>query len=204
MALFSKRGTEQSPFLFVGLGNPGIQYERTRHNVGFWAVEALAKDLGIAITKSKSKALVGEGKVDDQRVVLALPQTYMNLSGISVNQLMQWYKVPASRVAVLYDDVDLPSGRIRIRAGGSAGTHNGMRSIVGECGMQDFPRIRIGIGPKPAVMDLADYVLAKLTGEQEQVLRSATDAAAQAARVLLEGGAEAAMARFNGKTSGKE
>lgn len=203
MALFLKRSPQQPPFLFVGLGNPGIQYERTRHNVGFWALQALAREWGIAVTKNRAKALVGEGKAGGQRVALVLPQTYMNLSGQSVSQLMQWYKAPAARVAVLYDDVDLPAGRIRVRPGGSAGTHNGMRSIVSECGMQDFPRIRIGIGPKPPVMDLADYVLAKLSAEQERVLREAAQTAAQAAQVLLEGGVEAAMARFNGKAQGE-
>lgn len=205
MAFFiKKRNAQQPPFLFVGLGNPGIQYQRTRHNVGFWALEALAQAWGVSVTKSRAKALVGEAKVGDQRVVLVLPQTYMNLSGQSVNQLMQWYKVPPARVAVLYDDVDLPAGRIRVRPGGSAGTHNGMRSIITECGMQDFPRIRIGIGPKPPMMELADYVLAKLKDQEYQVLEQAAQTAAKAAQTLLNHGVEQAMAEFNVKTPAKE
>lgn len=204
MAFMFKRSAQQAPFLFVGLGNPGIQYQRTRHNVGFWAVQALADAWGISITKKRAKALVGEGKVDHQRVVLVMPQTYMNLSGQSVAELMQWYKVPPERVAVLYDDVDLPVGRIRIRPNGSPGTHNGMRSIVEQCATQQFPRIRIGIGPKPAVMDLADYVLAKLDQQEYQRLQQATQYSAQAAQVLLSDGVQAAMAQFNGQGGVKE
>lgn len=196
--IFRRKNAQEPPMLFVGLGNPGLQYERTRHNVGFWAVETLAQRWGIRLDKNRDRAKVGEGRVEGQRVVLALPQTYMNDSGRSVAPLSQWYKTPPGHIAVLLDDVDLPAGRLRIRPGGSSGTHNGMRSIVRECGFEDFPRIRIGIGPKPEARDLAGYVLAKLSAEEEKLLRQATDDAAAAAEVLLLQGVDAAMAKYNG------
>ena len=136
-------------YLIVGLGNPGAKYQFTRHNTGFNAVEVLAQRLEIRLDKLKCKARIGEGRLGDERVVLAQPQTYMNLSGESVRELLNWYKCPLEHMIVIYDDIDLPPGRIRIRAKGSAGTHNGMRNIIYQLGRDDFPRVRIGIGRQP-------------------------------------------------------
>lgn len=147
-------------YLVVGLGNPGSKYARTRHNVGFDVVELLADRLGTRITKLKCKALYAEAKVGSERVVIAQPQTFMNLSGQSVVELMNWFKVPVGNLIVCYDDIDLELGALRVRAKGSAGTHNGMRSIVYLLGSDQFPRVRVGIGKPAPGWDLADHVLA--------------------------------------------
>ncbi len=176
-------------YVIVGLGNPGSKYARTRHNAGFDAVELLASRLGIRLTKLKCKALLGEGMIGRERVALCQPQTFMNLSGESVVQLVNWYKIEPSRLIVVYDDCDLPFGKLRVREKGSAGTHNGMRSILYLLGSEDFPRVRIGIGKQPEGWDLADYVL---TGYQTQEERKiAYDALVKAGeaveKIILEG-----------------
>ena len=135
-------------YLIVGLGNPGTKYAHTRHNVGFDVLDALSKKLGVSISRERDNALTGECFVGGQKVILALPQTYMNLSGEAVLPLANYYKIPPENLLVVYDDIDLAQGTIRIRKNGSAGTHNGMRSIVGLLGYEDFPRLRVGVGQK--------------------------------------------------------
>ena len=180
-------------FLVVGLGNPGRKYEHTRHNVGFDVVDVLAQKYNITVAKLRSKACVGEGVICAKRTALALPQTYMNLSGESVVGLVNWYKPERDQLIVCYDDVDLPEGKLRFRPGGSAGTHNGMRNIVYLLGRDDFPRIRVGIGRPPEGWDLKDYVL---TGYDTPALRTtmfeAYMAAADAVAAYISGGADAA------------
>lgn len=155
-------------YVVVGLGNPGRKYERTRHNAGFDVVDVLSQKHHILMGKRLGKAVVGEGIIGGKRAALCLPQTYMNLSGESVVQLVNWYKPEADQLIIVYDDVDLPEGKIRFRTSGSAGTHNGMRNIIYLLGRDDFPRVRVGIGRPPAYMDLKDFVL---TGYQTKELR---------------------------------
>ena len=184
-------------YIVVGLGNPEKKYEHTRHNVGFDVLQVLSQKLDIPLNKLRCKALTGEGRIGGERVVLAAPQTYMNLSGQSVVELLRWYKADAKHLIVVYDDVDLPQGRLR--AGGSAGTHNGMRNIVYLTGRDDFPRVRIGIGKPEPGRDLAAYVLGKYPPEARQAMFDAFLRAADAVQAIVTDGAEAAMARFNGE-----
>ena len=186
-------------YIVVGLGNPEKKYEHTRHNVGFDVLQVLSQKLDIPLNKLRCKALTGEGRIGGERVVLAAPQTYMNLSGQSVVELLRWYKAHAKHLIVVYDDVDLPQGRLRVRAGGSAGTHNGMRNIVYLTGRDDFPRVRIGIGKPEPGRDLAAYVLGKYPPEARQAMFDAFLRAADAVQAIVTDGAEAAMARFNGE-----
>ena len=186
-------------YIVVGLGNPEKKYEHTRHNVGFDVLQVLSQKLDIPLNKLRCKALTGEGRIGGERVVLAAPQTYMNLSGQSVVELLRWYKADAKHLIVVYDDVDLPQGRLRVRAGGSAGTHNGMRNIVYLTGRDDFPRVRIGIGKPEPGRDLAAYVLGKYPPEARQARFDAFLRAADAVQAIVTDGAEAAMARFNGE-----
>ncbi|HIS19980.1 MAG TPA: aminoacyl-tRNA hydrolase [Candidatus Spyradocola merdavium] len=186
-------------YIVVGLGNPEKKYEHTRHNVGFDVLQVLSQKLDIPLNKLRCKALTGEGRIGGERVVLAAPQTYMNLSGQSVVELLRWYKADAKHLIVVYDDVDLPQGRLRVRAGGSAGTHNGMRNIVYLTGRDDFPRVRIGIGKPEPGRDLAAYVLGKYPPEARQAMFDAFLRAADAVQAIVTDGAEAAMARFNGE-----
>ena len=186
-------------YIVVGLGNPEKKYEHTRHNVGFDVLQVLSQKLEIPLNKLRCKALTGEGRIGGERVVLAAPQTYMNLSGQSVVELLRWYKADAKHLIVVYDDVDLPQGRLRVRAGGSAGTHNGMRNIVYLTGRDDFPRVRIGIGKPEPGRDLAAYVLGKYPPEARQAMFDAFLRAADAVQAIVTDGAEAAMARFNGE-----
>ena len=155
-------------YIVVGLGNPEKKYEHTRHNVGFDVLNVLSQQENIPINKSRCKALTGEGNIAGQKTVLAAPQTYMNLSGEAVVQLMNWYKVDAKHVIIVYDDVDLAAGKLRVRANGSAGTHNGMRSVIGLLGRQDFPRLRVGVGKKPEGWELADWVLSHYQTEADR------------------------------------
>ena len=176
-------------YVVVGLGNPGSKYARTRHNAGFDAVELLASRLNIRISKLKCKALIGEGMIGGQRVALAQPQTFMNLSGESVVQLVSWYKIEPGHLIVVYDDCDLPFGKLRVREKGSAGTHNGMKSILYLLGSEDFPRVRVGIGKPPEGWDLADYVLTGYQSAEER--KTAFDALVKAGeaveKIILEG-----------------
>lgn len=196
--LFGKGKTDRR-ILIVGLGNIGSQYDMTRHNAGFAALASLKEKSGISLSRKRFDALVGEGTIGSERVLLAEPQTYMNNSGIAISQLAKFYKIPASDILVLVDDIDLPLGQLRMRAKGGPGTHNGMRSIVDHLGSGDFPRIRIGVGKPPAGWDLADFVLAKLRGDDAETFLSAAERAAQAAELFVREGAESAMRCCNKK-----
>ena len=185
-------------FLIVGLGNPGDKYDHTRHNVGFDVLTMLSEKLNIPINRKKSNALIGEGLFEGQKVVLCKPQTYMNLSGEAVRDLLAWYKLPPENFLVIYDDIDLAPGWIRIRPNGSAGTHNGMRSIVSCIGTEGFPRLRVGTGGCPPEYDLADWVLSHYNSPDER--KAAYEAYQQAADAALEwmrNGTAAAMNRYN-------
>lgn len=187
-------------YLVVGLGNPGSQYEATRHNVGFRAVDALAKEAGVKIDRAKFQALTAQATVDGVRVLLMKPQTYMNLSGVAVKQAADFYKVPPERVLVLFDDIDLDVGRLRIRRNGSAGGHNGIKSIISSLGSQEFPRIKIGVGAKPHPdYDLADWVLSRFTLAEQKLLDPAIEHAAEAVPVIFTQGIERASSQFNRK-----
>ena len=183
--------------IVVGLGNPGIEYEKTRHNAGFQALDALAALLSIRVVKRGYGGLYGEGVRNGGRVLLAKPQTYMNLSGDCVQRLMHFYKCSPSQLIILYDDVDLPLGSLRIRANGSAGTHNGMRSVLACVGSDEVPRIRIGVGAQSEL--LRDYVLKKPSKAEQDILEQSFMDAAQAAALLLDGKMEQAQAQYNKK-----
>ena len=144
--------------VLAGLGNPGKEYENTRHNIGFDVIDRLAEEENIAVMESKHKALIGKGYVAGQKVILAKPQTYMNLSGESIREIADFYKIEPENIIILCDDINLSEGQLRIRLKGSAGGHNGLKNIISHLGTQEFPRIRIGVGEKPRGMDLADYV----------------------------------------------
>jgi len=185
-------------YLVAGLGNPGQRYAGTRHNIGFSAVTVLADANRISFDGKKHKALLGRGMIAGHKAILAQPLTYMNLSGESVQELVHYYKIDIeSELIVIYDDVSLPSGKLRIRAKGSAGGHNGVKSIISCLGSDTFPRIRIGVGEKPAGWDLADYVLGRFPGEEEPAIREALAKAAKACEVMMEQGIDAAMNQFN-------
>lgn len=185
-------------FIVVGLGNPGREYQDTRHNVGFKTVDEIGERLKISISKSKHKAIIGEGTLGTKRIVLVKPQTYMNLSGESVREVTDWYKASLDNVIVVYDDIDLPLGRIRIRADGTPGTHNGMRSVVGTLNSINFPRVRMGIGRPTEPMDLADYVLSRFKDEEKAEIDKEIKTAADAVMDIIELGMQLAMGKYNG------
>ena len=187
-----------SMYIIVGLGNPENKYAGTRHNIGFSAITALADANGISVDGKKHKALIGKGIVGGQKVLLAMPQTYMNLSGESVRELVDYYKIdPAEQLIVIYDDIALPPGKLRIRPKGSAGGHNGIKNIIARLGGQEFPRIRIGVGEKPKGWDLVDYVLGRFPREEEPQIREALERACKACETIMNEGMETAMNRFN-------
>lgn len=183
-------------YIIVGLGNPGRKYENTRHNMGFIALDLLAEKYGIKIDKIKFKALVGEGRIAGQKVLLVKPQTFMNLSGQSVVEVMNFYKEEIENLIVIYDDIDIPTGSIRLRKKGSAGTHNGMRNIVYLLGEDTFPRIRVGIGSQKKV-DLINYVIGGVSKGEKELLEDALTRAADAAACIVEKGIERAMNEYN-------
>ncbi len=185
-------------YLIVGLGNPGKKYELTRHNIGFEAIELLGNHLGISINKTKFKALIGEGRIGNEKVVLAKPQTFMNLSGESVVAMMAFYQVAPENLIVIYDDIDTVPGKIRIRKKGSAGTHNGMRNIIALLKRDDFPRVRIGIG-KQVHGDLADFVLSRFSKEEIPVMGEAIEKARDSVIMMIEKNVDDAMNAFNAK-----
>ena len=184
-------------FIVAGLGNPGLLYQRTRHNAGFQALDRLAGELHVRVTKRGFSGVYGEGVNNGERVVLVKPTTYMNLSGDCIQALMHFYKCPVEHLVVLYDDIELPVGSLRIREKGSAGTHNGMRSIIACVGSENFPRIRIGVGDRTGDKDLKDHVLGKPGKEEQKLLESAFCDAASAAKLILESNLPEAQARFN-------
>lgn len=180
-------------YLIVGLGNPGRKYAHTRHNVGFDVVEVLSQKYDIPLLRLRCKAVVGEGRIRGQRVALAQPQTFMNLSGESVVQLCNWYKPEDDHLIVVFDDVDLPEGKLRFRPSGSAGTHNGMRNIIYLLGRDNFPRVRVGIGRPPEGWDMKDWVLAGYdTKELRQTMFDAYMGAADVIAELIEHGVDPA------------
>lgn len=187
-------------FLIVGLGNPDKRYEKTRHNVGFDTVDVLAEKYGIRFTDKKHKALCGTGVIDGVKVLLAKPQTYMNLSGESVAEILQFYKLdPETEMLVIFDDISLDPGNIRIRKKGSAGGHNGIKNIIACTGTQNFMRIKVGVGQKPQGWDLADFVLSRFDSEDRRLVESAMEDAVSAAVLMMQGQTDAAMNQFNAK-----
>ena len=195
--LFGK-GSGGADWLIVGLGNPGEKYERTRHNVGFLVVDALAERLGVPVQKLKHRALTNTVRLAGQKALLMKPVTYMNLSGEAVGDAARFYKLPPERVLVISDDTALPLGKLRLRKGGSAGGHNGLKSIIQHLGTDQFPRLRLGVGEKPRPdYDMADWVLGRLQGEDWKAMEAAVDRAADAVEHVLAHGVDAAMNRFN-------
>ena len=188
-------------YIIAGLGNPTKEYEKTRHNAGFDAIDVLAEKHGIQITERKHKAFCGTGFIGGERVLLAKPQTFMNASGESLREAADFYKIRPEQVIVIYDDISLRVGQLRIRTKGSAGGHNGIKSIIAHLGSQDFPRIKIGVGAKPDRMDLADYVLSRFSQTDRQMMEDAFQDAADAVKFMLADGADAAMNRYNRKKS---
>ena len=192
-------GKVSESWLIVGLGNPGKDYERSRHNAGFRAIDALAEALGCKIDKGKFQGLYGQTTYKGRKLLLLKPQTYMNLSGRSVLQLSAYFHIPPQRIIVLFDDISLEPGRLRIRGDGSAGGHNGIKSIIQELGSQDFPRVKIGVGAKPhPEQDLADWVLSSFSASEEKALSAALPKAGEAALCIIEHSVPDAANRFNG------
>ena len=186
-------------FIIAGLGNPTREYEKTRHNVGFEAIDILADKLGIRVTDKKHRAFCGMGMVGTEKVILSKPQTFMNLSGESIGSMADFYKVDPEHIIVICDDINLEEGQLRIRTKGSAGGHNGLKDIINHLGTQEFLRIRVGVGEKPKEMDLADYVLGRFPKDQEAMMEDAYKAAAEAAIMMVTDGADMEMNHFNRK-----
>ncbi len=190
-------------FVIVGLGNPGKKYENTRHNAGFIMIDALADKYGIRISEKKHKALCGTGVIEGVKVLLVKPETYMNLSGESVGEIMNFYKLdPEEEMLVIYDDISLAPGNIRIRKKGSAGGHNGIKSLIAHTGTQNFMRIKVGVGEKPKDWDLADYVLGHFSEEDKKELDAVTKNVLDAAVLMMQGDVDKAMNDFNAKKQG--
>ncbi len=185
-------------FVIAGLGNPGKKYEKTRHNMGFLVVDRIAEKCGISVKKMKHRALVGEGRISGRRALLVKPQTYMNLSGESIREIVDYYDAELEDVIVIYDDFDLEIGSIRVRKKGSAGSHNGMKSVISHLGSGDFPRVRIGIG-KSGDLDWKDFVIGKVSSQEKDVISEAVDKAADAVLCILEKGIDRAMNEYNVK-----
>lgn len=189
-------------FIIVGLGNPTAQYEGTRHNVGFDVIDILADKYNISVDGRKSRAFCGKGMIAGQKVILAKPQTYMNLSGESVRGLIDYYKIDAeSELLVIYDDISLNVGQLRIRQKGSAGGHNGIRNIIAHLGTTVFPRLKVGVGEKPKNYDLADYVLGHFSKQEREVIQDGYERAVKAVEMIVQGDMEAAMNAFNKKVN---
>ena len=192
-------GKSKESWLIVGLGNPGKEYEKTRHNCGYRALDILAEKIGCKVDKAKFQGLYGQVAYGDKKLFLLKPLTYMNLSGKSVVQISAYFQIPPQRIIVLFDDISLEPGRLRIRADGSAGGHNGIKSIISEIGSQAFPRVKIGVGAKPhPEQDLADWVLSNFSSLEEKALSSALQRAADASLCIVEHGIPESANRYNG------
>ena len=207
-ALFGRKEEIIPMYLIVGLGNPGKQYDMTRHNIGFHTIDYIADKYGAKLTKLKFKAVYGEATISGEKVYLVKPQTYMNLSGDSVGEMAQFYKIPPENIIVINDDISLDVGRIRVRPKGSAGGHNGIKSIIAHLGTQEFPRVKVGVGEKPAMgvgapkhedYDLADFVLGRFTKEEIPVMEDAIVKAEKAVAEIIKNGVQSAMNKYNGK-----
>ena len=196
----SKRYGEKNMKLIAGLGNPGSQYERTRHNIGFMAIDDIAKEFLIPMElEKKHKAIVGKGMMGSEKVLLVKPQTYMNLSGESIRSLADYYQIEPEDIIIIFDDISLDVGQLRIRKKGSAGGHNGIKSIIAHLGTNEFPRIKIGVGERLPGQDLADHVLAKFPNAQMETVNQATKDACEAAFLMIRDGIDKAMNQYNGK-----
>lgn len=185
-------------YLIVGLGNPGDKYEKTRHNVGFHTIDLLSDAYGISVDRSKFKSLMGKGRIEGEEAVLMKPMTYMNLSGEAVREAVQFYKLPPENIIVICDDIDIPFGTIRIKQKGSAGTHNGLKSIVKEIKTEQFPRVKIAVGQRPGYMDLAAFVLSTFSKEEERIIRLEVKDAKDAVATILRKNLQEGMSRYNG------
>ena len=189
-------------FIIVGLGNPTKEYDGTRHNVGFAVIDAIADKYNISVTERKNRAFCGKGIINGQKVLLAKPQTYMNLSGESVRGLLDYYKIDEeSELIVIYDDISLDVGQLRIRKKGSAGGHNGIKNIISHLGTDVFQRIKVGVGEKPKGYDLADYVLGHFSKEEGSLMKEGIEKSISAAELMLDGEIERAMNEFNRKVT---
>lgn len=187
-------------YIIVGLGNPGKEYEGTRHNIGFMVIDEAAKKYNISVNEKKQKAIIGKGFIGGQKVILAKPQTYMNLSGESVRDIIDYYKIEEkTELIVISDDISLDAGQLRIRKKGSAGGHNGLKNIILYLGHDEFCRIRIGVGGKPDGYDLVDYVLGHFREDEREKITEAVKQAAEAMEVMISEGPDAAMNQFNKK-----
>ncbi len=186
-------------YIIAGLGNPTSKYEHTRHNVGFDVIDCLAEEYHISVDTKKHRALLGKGMIGKEKVILVKPQTFMNLSGESIREVLEYYKTDPSELIVIYDDISLVPGQIRVRGKGSAGGHNGIKNIILQLATQEFPRIKVGVGEKPAHMDLADHVLGRFNKEDGILVEEAKRNAVKAVACILENGVEAAMNAFNAK-----
>ena len=184
-------------YVIMGIGNPGKKYENTRHNIGFIAIDYIAALYDIKVNKIKHKALIGEGNIEGEKVMLVKPQTYVNLSGESIRDICDYYRIPAENVIVIYDDISLEPGSVRIRKKGSDGGHNGIKSIIYQLQSDTFPRIKLGVGAKPPGYDLADWVLAKFTDGDIKVMSQSVEMAAKAVPEIMKNGAESAMNKYN-------
>jgi peptidyl-tRNA hydrolase, PTH1 family len=189
---------EKEFYLIAGFGNPGREYRNTRHNVGFRLIDSVVSEFNIKLTKVQFKAMTGTIELENARIILAKPQTFMNLSGQAVASLMRFYKIPLDKVLVAHDDIDLPLGTIRIRPGGGSGGQKGLASTIEKLGTQDFPRMRIGIGRPSGSQEAAGYVLQEFSNSDEKVLQDVLPQAVEAVKVFITAGLEAAMTRYNG------
>lgn len=187
--------------LIVGLGNPGMQYAATRHNIGFEVIDSLAETYNIPIIKNKYKAIIGEGNIFGEKVILMKPQTYMNLSGEAVKACMDFHKISNKDLIVAYDDISLEVGQLRLRPSGSAGGHNGIKNIITQIGTQDFPRVKFGVGEKPPGWDLANYVLSRFPEEEMKIVGPRIGDAVKAIEEIIRFGIDKAMNDYNNKVS---
>lgn len=187
-------------YIIVGLGNPGKDYAGTRHNIGFDVIETLAQRANISVIEKKHKAMIGKGYIEGQKVVLVKPQTFMNLSGESVREVVDYYKIDETEeLIVISDDISLEPGQLRIRKKGSAGGHNGLKNIIAHLGHDEFQRVKMGVGEKPKGYDLADYVLGHFAGDEKKVMEKAAAEAADAIVMMMMEGVEPAMNKYNKK-----
>lgn len=189
-------------YIIAGLGNPGKKYENTRHNMGFHAVDRIAESLRVDVNRGRFQSLIGEGMADGEKIILCKPQTFMNLSGHALREICSFYKLPSDHLIVIYDDIDLPLGHLRIRKSGGPGTHNGMRSVVQQLGTEDFPRIRIGVGGNKG--SLVDHVIGAVPKEERVLLEETAEAAAEAALDIIRLGIDRAMNLHNTKKESKK
>ena len=193
-----KKEDDRVMYIIAGLGNPTREYEKTRHNVGFEVIDVLADMLGTTVEEKKFKGCYGRGIIGGEKVLLLKPQTFMNLSGESIRAASDFYKVDPEHIIIIYDDISLDVGQLRIRKKGSAGGHNGIKNIIAHLGTQEFPRIKVGVGDKPKKMDLADYVMSRFSKEDRAAMEDAFKAAAKAVEVMITEGMDIAMNQFNG------